>query len=193
MLASGSACHLRSHSLPSHSLAGMLSEGEAAEQDEADMLEACSLSPVFDARWVRGTAMNSDDDAARASRSDGRLEADLVHWSWAVGGWAGIHAGLAAAALLMGAQPGVNTLPLRIAACVTVAAWATAAIAAWRFRGVCQLKTGLIAASASFIAGATLPFVGDASAGALVELRSGECIERSERIAVRRTVRGARR
>ena len=92
-----------------------------------------------------------------------------MNWSWVVGGWAGIHAALVAAAVLMGAQLNVNTVPLRIVATITVAAWATAAIAAWRFRRVFQLKAGLTAACASFIAGVTLPLVGDASAGALVD------------------------
>jgi hypothetical protein len=109
------------------------------------------------------------DDAAKRPRSDGTSEADLVNWSWAVGGWAGVNAALATAALLMGAQLNVNTLPLRIVASITVAAWAMAAIAAWRFRKVFQLKTGLIGAGASIVAGATLPFVGEAGAGALVD------------------------
>ena len=109
------------------------------------------------------------DDAAKPPRSDGVSEADLVNWSWAVGGWAGVHAALAVAALLMGAQLNVNTVPLRIVASITVTAWATAAIASWRFRRVFHLKAGLIAAGASLMAGATLPVVGDASAGALVD------------------------
>jgi hypothetical protein len=97
------------------------------------------------------------------------LERDLVRGSWAVGGWAGAHAALALGALILGVPLNPPTLTLRMAALLTIAAWTTAAIAAWKFRRSFRMRTGFLAAGASLLAGVTLPLAGDANRGAVVD------------------------
>jgi len=101
--------------------------------------------------------------------TDGVTERGLVTWSWAVGGWAGVHAGMAVLAFVMGAQLNLVTLASRVLGVVTVGGWATAAVASWRFRQSFRMRTGILAAIASVLAGVSLAIVGDASSGAIVD------------------------
>jgi hypothetical protein len=111
----------------------------------------------------------SETGFTKPPRAGDTLERDLVRGSWAVGGWAGAHAALALGALVLGVPLNPRTLTLRAAALLTVAAWGTAAIASWRFRRSFRMSTGFLAAGASLVAGVTLPFVGDANRGAVVD------------------------
>ncbi len=97
------------------------------------------------------------------------VERNLRSWSWATGGWAGFHAGLAILAVLMGERLNLETPTLRVLGAVTIGAWATAAIASWAFRRSFRSQSGFVAAGASLVAGITLPFVGEAAGGALLD------------------------
>ncbi len=108
-------------------------------------------------------------ELAEPSRVGDTTERDLVRWSWAVGGWAGVHAALAIIALAMGMQLNVTTFVGRVLALIMVAAWATASIGAWRFRQSFRLSMGFLASGASLMAGITLPIVGAAASGAVVD------------------------
>src|SRR6266436_4906857 len=94
---------------------------------------------------------------------------NLRSWSWATGGWAGVHAGLAILALLMGARLNLATPTLRMLGALTLGAWATSATASWAFRRSFRMKTGFVAAGASLVSGVMVAIVGDAGSGAILD------------------------
>jgi hypothetical protein len=107
--------------------------------------------------------------AVAANAEPDAVEANLRSWSWATGGWAGVHAGLAILALPMGAHLNLATPTLRVLGPLVVAAWATAATASCAFRRSFRMRSGLVAAGASLVAGALLPIVAGPGSGAIVD------------------------
>ena len=112
--------------------------------------------------------MNGLADSPDGAKHDD-VEGNLRGWSWAMGGWAGVHAGLTILAVIDGAQLNLATPALRALGALVLGAWATAATASWVFRRSFRLRPGLVAAGASLVAGLILPVVGGWRGGAFLD------------------------
>jgi hypothetical protein len=84
------------------------------------------------------------------------IERDLRRWSWATGGWAGLHALGGILVVMTGELSQVPSISLRLVILVVIASWATTATASWQFCRSFRAGVGVMAAAASMIGGIVL-------------------------------------